>query len=131
MNTSIINKIFYEYFHNFFSIFRFTYEKTLYLPKIGHAMTLRIKEVAKSKGMTMAQIAEKIGITPITLSQSLNGNPTLSRLQEVADALGVDVSELFAQSKAGEEIHGCIFIDGSPVVVNSKEDLLKLVKSLE
>ena len=94
-------------------------------------MALKIKEVAKSKGMTMAQIAEKIGITPITLSQSLNGNPTLSRLTEVADALGVDVGDLFVQPKVGEEIHGCIFVDGSPVVVNSKEDLLKLVKSLE
>ena len=48
-------------------------------------MPLKIKDVAKSKGMTMTQIAEKLGIHPITLSQSLNGNPTLSRLTEVAD----------------------------------------------
>jgi transcriptional regulator with XRE-family HTH domain len=94
-------------------------------------MPLRIKEVAKSRGMTMAQIAERLGINPITLSQSLNGNPTLSRLTEVADALGVDVGELFVQPRAAkEEIHGCLFIDGDPVIVDSKQELLDLVKTL-
>ena len=95
-------------------------------------MALKIREVAKSKGMTMAEIAERLGINPITLSQSLNGNPTLSRLTEVANVLGVDVGELFVQPRAGkEEIHGCLFIDGAPVVVNDKEELLTLAKALE
>ena len=94
-------------------------------------MALRIREIAKSKGMTMADVADKLGIKAITLSQSLNGNPTLSRLTEVADALGVDVSELFVSPRAGEEIHGCIFVDGDPVIVNSKDELLKLAKALE
>ena len=94
-------------------------------------MPLKIKDVAKSKGMTMAQVAEKLGINPITLSQSLNGNPTLSRLTEVADALGVDISELFVQPRGEQVIHGCIFVDGDAVVVNSKEELLKLAQALE
>ena len=94
-------------------------------------MALKIREVARSKGMTMAQIAEKLGINPITLSQSLNGNPTLSRLTEVANVLGVDVSELFVSPRAGrEEIHGCLFIDGDPVIVNSKDELMKLATAL-
>ena len=97
----------------------------------GEIMPLKIKDVAKSKGMTMAQIAEKLGINPITPSQSLNGNPTLSRLTEVANVLGVDVSELFVQPRGEQDIHGCIFVDGDPVVVNSKEELLKLAKAVE
>ena len=98
--------------------------------KNGRNMPLKIKDVAKSKGMTMAQIAEKLGINPITLSQSLNGNPTLSRLMEVANVLGVDVCELFVQPKGKQDIHGCIFVDGDPVIVNSKEELLKLATTL-
>ena len=94
-------------------------------------MPLKIKDVAKSKGMTMAQIAEKLNISHITLSQSLNGNPTLSRLTEVANVLGVDVSELFVQPRGKQDIHGCIFVDGDAVVVNSKEELLKLAQALE
>ena len=94
-------------------------------------MPLKIKDVAKSKGMTMAQIAEKLGINPITLSQSLNGNPTLSRLTEVADALGVDVSELFVQPQGKQDIHGCIFVDGDPVIVNNLQELMGLIRVLE
>ena len=94
-------------------------------------MPLKIKDVAKSKGMTTAQIAEKLGINPITLSQSLNGNPTLSRLTEVANVLGVDVSELFVQPRGKQDIHGCIFVDGDPVIVNNKAELLGLVKALD
>lgn len=94
-------------------------------------MPLKIKDVAKSKGMTMAQIAERLGINPITLSQSLNGNPTLSRLTEVANVLGVDVSELFVQPRGKQDIHGCIFVDGDPVIVNNKGELLGLVKALD
>ena len=94
-------------------------------------MPLKIKDVARSKGMTMAQIAEKLGINPITLSQSLNGNPTLSRLTEVADILGVDVSELFVQPQGEQDVHGCIFVDGDPVVISNKEELLELVRALD
>ena len=95
-------------------------------------MALKIRELTKSKGMTMAEIAEKLGINPITLSQSLNGNPTLSRLTEVANVLGVGVGELFVQPKSGkEEIHGCLFVDGDPVIVNNKDELLTLAKALE
>ncbi len=93
-------------------------------------MPLKIKEVAKSKGMTMAQIAEKLGINPITLSQSINGNPTLSRLTEVANILGVDVSELFVQPQGERDIHGCIYVDGEPHLVRSKEDIESLIKTM-
>ena len=91
-------------------------------------MALRIKELCKEKHITMAEIAAKIGINPITLSQSLNGNPTLSRLQEVASALGVNVSELFEQP-IKESMYGCIYVNGSPVIVNNKEEIEVLLKN--
>ena len=53
---------------------------------------LRIKEIAKSKGLTLTEIAEKLGVS---LSNSINGNPTVETLQKIADALGVHVSDLF------------------------------------
>ena len=49
----------------------------------------------------------------------------------MANVLGVDVSELFVQPKGKQDIHGCIFVDGDPVVVNGKEELLKFAKALE
>ena len=94
-------------------------------------MTLKIREIARSRGLSMGDIAEKMGITQIALSQSLNGNPTLSRLTEVANIIGVDVSELFEHPSKIEDIHGCIFVEGKPIVINNKDELLELVKGLK
>ena len=92
-------------------------------------MALRIKELCKAKQITMAEIANQIGIKPIALSQSLNGNPTLSRLQEVANILDVNVSELF-EPKSKECIYGCLYVEGKPVIVNSREDIEKVLNNL-
>ena len=54
-----------------------------------------IKKIAKKKGYTMARIAEELGINRVTLAQSLNGNPTLHRLQEIANVLGCSVGDFF------------------------------------
>lgn len=54
-----------------------------------------IKNVIRKKGYTMEQVAEKMGITRITLSQSLSRNPTMNTLQRVADAIGCKVGEFF------------------------------------
>ena len=56
---------------------------------------LRIKEIAKSKGLTLTEIAEKLGVSKVYLSNSINGIPTVETLQKSADALGVNVSDLF------------------------------------
>ena len=93
-------------------------------------MALRIKEICKEKQITMKEIAVKLGINPITLSQSLNGNPTLSRLQEVADILGVSVPELFETGPVPKEIHGCIYVEGAPRLITCKEDLIDLLNEL-
>lgn len=45
----------------------------------------------------MKDLAEKLGMTEVGLSKSLNGNPTVGRLEEIAKVLGVDFMELFEQ----------------------------------
>ena len=92
-------------------------------------MALRIKELCKEKHITMAEIAEKIGINPITLSQSLNGNPTLNRLTEVANALGVDVSELF-EHPVKHLLHGVLYVNGEPIIVNNRQEIEEILKKL-
>lgn len=81
---------------------------------------LVIKRVAKEKGITMAEIAEKIGISPINLSTSLNGNPTLKRLSEVADVLGVPVRELFRND---DIVKGYVEVGGRIMRIESYSDL--------
>ncbi|MEG1290248.1 MAG: helix-turn-helix transcriptional regulator [Bacteroidales bacterium] len=59
-------------------------------------MELRIKEVCKEKSMTLQKVAEIMGVNRVSLSNSINGNPTLSTLENIAKALGVEVVELFS-----------------------------------
>lgn len=93
-------------------------------------MTLRVKEICKEKGLTMKELAERIGILPITLTQSLNGNPTLSRLTEVAMILDVDVADLFREPKPKNDVHGCIYINGEPNLIRNVDDLKNLYEGL-
>ena len=60
-------------------------------------MNYRIKEVCRRKGLMMKDLAEKLGMTEVGLSKSLNGNPTVSRLEEIAIVLDVDFMELFVR----------------------------------
>ena len=62
-------------------------------------MDLRIKEVIKEKGMTITELADKMGINRVNLSNMVNGNPTVETLNKIADALNVPVTELFERPK--------------------------------
>lgn len=57
---------------------------------------LQLKDLLRRKGMTAKELAVKIGISEGALSKSLSGNPTLERIEQIANALGVSVPELFA-----------------------------------
>ena len=57
----------------------------------------RIKEIRKSKGLSQEKLAEKAGTSPNYLSRMERGteNPTLDMLIKLADALEVEMWELF------------------------------------
>lgn len=58
------------------------------------AELLRIKEAASDRNMTLSMLAEKMGITKGSLSLAIHGNPTISYLSRIADALGCTVKDL-------------------------------------
>lgn len=59
-----------------------------------------IKGVINRQGFTMQQVADTLGISQQAVSQAVNGNPSLSRLREIAQAIGVTVSELVSDAPA-------------------------------
>lgn len=67
-------------------------------------MSLRIKEVIKEQKTTIIELAEKMNISRVGLSQHINGNPSVEVLQRIADALEVPITELF-EVEASEGIH--------------------------
>ncbi|WP_414702908.1 helix-turn-helix domain-containing protein, partial [Proteiniphilum sp. UBA1028] len=56
---------------------------------------MRIKEIIRAKGYTQKEFADKLGITLSALNQRLDGNPTVGSLREIANALEVDLLDLF------------------------------------
>lgn len=94
-------------------------------------MELRVVEIAHAKGLTMADIAKQIGISRVNLSNSLNGNPTLSRLTEVAEILGVEVSELFKPVSTQKTISGYLEFDGRIVKVDSLDAVKQFIAEIE
>ena len=72
-----------------------------------------LKARIKEHGLTIASVAEKMGVTQSALSQAINSNPTYNKLCEIASILGISVSELvsdgdgktFVCPHCGKELH--------------------------
>lgn len=61
---------------------------------------LRIKELCKQLGITQAQLAEKLGIKPVSFSQAIaRNNFDMQYLRRIANALNVEVCDLFASGQ--------------------------------
>lgn len=62
---------------------------------------LRLKEVMDEKGINGKDLAAKIGVTTTTISNLVQGNnfPKPETLVKIAEALNVDIRELFVSSK--------------------------------
>ena len=81
-----------------------------------------IKKKIKEYGFTTQQIAEKLSISQQAVSQAINGNPTLSRLQDIADAIGISVSELVSDEQQPQE---------SEAVFTIPKDVKKITINIE
>lgn len=63
-------------------------------------MELRIKECLKEHNMKQIELADKMGIKPISLSQMLARKKFgIDRLEQMADIIGCSVTDLFAEEK--------------------------------
>jgi len=72
-------------------------------------LQVRIKEVCRQRGITITQLAAKLGIRQVTLSRTITGNPTIETLQKIADALGVPIASFFeAKSNIPHYCTACV-----------------------
>ena len=56
-----------------------------------------VKKTIKESGFTISKVAERLGIAqPSLTAQLINGTMSLSRAKEIADIIGVSLSELVA-----------------------------------
>jgi transcriptional regulator with XRE-family HTH domain len=89
-----------------------------------------VKSLCKQRGITLKELAAQIGIARESLTRALDGNPTLSTLQGIASALGVDVWQLFTSSDSpapGELLNGFVEYQGEIHRIRTVKDLEKLI----
>ena len=66
----------------------------------------RIKFLCKEQGLHLQDLANRLGISPTSLSQAINQPyPQLQTLERIARALDVEIVDLFAPSERGA--HKC------------------------
>lgn len=89
----------------------------------------RIKELCTTKGITQKELAERLGITDISLNKSLRGEyPQLQTLEKIANELDVKISDLFEDNSG---TIGVIRHNDKSYEINSIEDIKKILAEIE
>lgn len=68
-------------------------------------MPMRLKQIRKAKGLSQADLADMIGVNQSTISKMENGEQgcTIEKFQAYAAAVGVGLSDLFADDRTAAE----------------------------
>ncbi|MBR1786824.1 MAG: helix-turn-helix transcriptional regulator [Paludibacteraceae bacterium] len=93
---------------------------------------LRVKELLKERGITMQDLAQKIGGNREVISRALSGNPTYSVLANIAAALEVPISELFVTPKPQQHtINGVISCDEQTYIIKDLSDIEAAIEDIK
>ena len=95
-------------------------------------LSVTVKKLCNSQGLTLKDLANKMGIASESLSRTINGNPQLATLENIAKCLGVDVRDLFPSSTAYNvvSLHSIIVYDGVTYISDDLENLINNVKEI-
>jgi len=93
-------------------------------------MELRVKEICKEQGITLQTLAKRLKINRVNLSVSINGNPTLEKMTEIANALDVTVNDLLPEPQK-KRIKGYIELDNQLIKIQSIKDLERIIDNYE
>ena len=97
----------------------------------------RVKEICAEKGLQLKDLASIMNVKPESLSRTLNGNPQLSSLENIAKALNVGVADLFADktencivasSTTLNSLHSIIVYKNKTYIADNLNDLLNHVR---
>ncbi|WP_300728172.1 helix-turn-helix domain-containing protein [uncultured Bacteroides sp.] len=90
---------------------------------------LRIKEIMRDKNITVQELADKMGVTSSCISRYINGNPTVSTLYKIAEALEVSINDLFNEQE--QSLEGYLMISGNFYKITNLTDLRKALDFAE
>lgn len=96
-------------------------------------MVLRIKELIKQKGLTITEVAERMNVNRVNLSNMISGNPTIKSLEQIAEAMEVDVWELFISPEQlkDKELSAMVKYKENLYTANSISELEDIIRKLK
>lgn len=76
---------------------------------IAYILSMDLKKVISERGWTLEKLAAEMvntrkdgkpkGVSQATVSQIINGNPTVDKLQEISNIMGISLSELLREDE--------------------------------
>ena len=85
-------------------------------------------EMLNKAGINKAQFAKSMGVAPQNVGKLLSTKNVLT-LDKVSKLLGVSLHYLIhGEEQVNDDIHGCLFVNGNPVVINSRAELEEFLK---
>lgn len=94
---------------------------------------LRVKSICKKRGITLKELANRMDVSPETVTRMLssNGNPTLSTLGSIAIALDLNIYELFDDFNMDVHVKGYLEVNQEIHKVNNFKDLEQIYLNLK
>lgn len=95
-------------------------------------MNLEIREAIKRHGYTITEVASRIGKTRQNLFGIIDyGNPSLSTLSAIADAIDADITEFFPKKDIEPELTALVEYQGTFYKASTIRELKEVISSIE
>lgn len=91
---------------------------------------LRVYELIRSRGYTIKEISEKIGVTEEYLSRSISGDPSIEIMEKIARILEVKVENLLNTNHEEDELYGIVIYKKKTYKITSRQSLEKLYEDV-
>lgn len=90
-----------------------------------------IKRVIKDKGYTIQDVADIIGVNRVTLTNTISGNPTYKKIKQIADAIGCQVTDFFADEDKASDFASYIRYNGIHYTADTLDEFLNQVEEIK
>lgn len=92
---------------------------------------LRVKEILAERKMSIRGLAELMKVDPASLSRSLSGKMTLETLKKIAEALNIDIWELFTKPTSKNTLTALISYQEDFYKATSLKELEDIVEKIK
>lgn len=106
--------------------------------KVNSTIKINLKEILKEKGVTSKELAERLGVTPVTISYIVTNKttPSLDMLCRIAKELNVKLSTLLGEEPlrvidTSKEFAAFVRYKGIHYTADTLDEFLKQVDELK